>query len=647
MANKAPKKKPQSKPRQAAKKAAAPSAPNHWLVFGLLVVASLALYAQTYRFGYVLDDDVVYLHNKHVQAGVEGLPGIFGNSFIHGFTGNNDQSYRPLPLAMFALEHQVLGNNPYFQHFMNALLHGLCGFLLWLVLKRLFRNRHPAVPILMALLFVAHPVHTEVVANVKGRDDLLHFLFAISALYFALRYAMQEAPEPTDNALPKPPAIGGAAWLGLSALMLFMALLCKEVAITFLAVIPATLYFFTSANWKKIALTTLPLLAVLGLYMAIRASVLDFQTFEEDEMKVINNALAAANGAGEKYSTALMMVVMYIGKLFFPHPLSWEYGYNQIPIVSPTDWQALASFAVLIGLAVVAVLGIKNRNPLAWAIFFFVATISIVSNLVIEIGATFAERFVFTPSVAYSVAIVLLVALLTRTDLSQRKLLDNLKFVAPLALVLLFFIGKTWQRSGEWKSNDTLFLAALDAAPNSSRVWSAAGSVYRVRAEKATDPQVRKTNYDQAISHYLHSLEILDTNFDSWYNLGVSYHYSGRLNEAMEAYQKVVAIDSTHVNAWNNIGSLQFNMSKDYNLAKASFEKVVSIDSTHADALTNLGACYHNQGDLETAVIYYHKALAASPNNQNARNNLAVAYERLGKPEEAAKYKQPQQAAGR
>src|ERR1039457_4932757 len=94
------------------------------------------LYANTLNHGYVLDDDVVYLKNKDVQAGISGIPSILHHSFIYGFTGHNDQSYRPVVLVIYAVEKQFFGNNPHTGHFINILLFALSCVLLFRLMKQ-------------------------------------------------------------------------------------------------------------------------------------------------------------------------------------------------------------------------------------------------------------------------------------------------------------------------------------------------------------------------------------------------------------------------------------------------------------------------------------------------------------------------------
>lgn len=223
------------------------------------------LYANTLNHGYVLDDDVVYLKNRHVQAGINGIKDILTHSFTYGFTGNNDkyQSYRPVTLIFYAIEKDFFGNNPHTGHFINVFLFALSCLLLYKLINKLFLSHgsilNTQYSILIVLLFAAHPIHTEAVANIKGRDDILNFIFIVSALLFVLKFA--------DEELKK--------YLWLSALFFFLSLLCKEIAVTFLAIIPLTIFFFRNVSVKKITLYSIPFVAVFGIYIGIRNSILD------------------------------------------------------------------------------------------------------------------------------------------------------------------------------------------------------------------------------------------------------------------------------------------------------------------------------------------------------------------------------------
>ena len=381
---------------------------NDRLISIILFAFAFLLYANTLSHGYVLDDDVVYLKNKDVQAGLKGISSILHHSFIYGFTGHNDQSYRPVVLILFAIEKEVFGNNPHVGHFVNVLLFALCCLLLFKLLNALFGNTLPLLPVAAAFLFAAHPIHTEAVANIKGRDDILNFIFLILSLTFILRHVDE----------------GKKKYFFLSVLCFFLSLMCKEVAVTFLAIIPLTILFFREVPLKRIAMGMIAFTVAFGIYMFIRSSVLDAVTFQE-KMKVVNNGLAAASNESDRIATAILILGKYVLLLFFPHPLSWDYSFNQIPIVSFSDIKVIVVMCVfttlLIYAALIVLKKIKSLSAtqyqkklsfsklpsriFSFCILFFFITMSVVSNIFIMIGATLGERFLFVPSLAFCIVI--------------------------------------------------------------------------------------------------------------------------------------------------------------------------------------------------------------------------------------------------
>ena len=58
----------------------------------------------------------------------------------------------------------------------NAGLYGLTGLVIGILLQKWLANQ-TITAFLIGLVFIAHPLHTEIVANIKGRDEILSFLF--------------------------------------------------------------------------------------------------------------------------------------------------------------------------------------------------------------------------------------------------------------------------------------------------------------------------------------------------------------------------------------------------------------------------------------------------------------------------------------
>ena len=145
----------------------------------ILVIFSLLLYSNTIGFEYVLDDGIVTTKNRFVQAGWAGIYDIFTHGYLYGFNGMNNQSYRPIALATMAIEKAIFGNSPIISHFFNTLFFAFGVGLLFTFFTKIFQQKNKYLPFVAALLFAAHPIHTEVVANIKSRDELLAFCFML------------------------------------------------------------------------------------------------------------------------------------------------------------------------------------------------------------------------------------------------------------------------------------------------------------------------------------------------------------------------------------------------------------------------------------------------------------------------------------
>ncbi|HRI61197.1 MAG TPA: tetratricopeptide repeat protein, partial [Saprospiraceae bacterium] len=156
---------------------------HNWMPVLLLMALAFGLYAMSIGFGYVLDDEMVIHKNVYVMKGFAGLREIFGADSFMGYFQKKEQlflleggRYRPLSLATFAMEVGIFGkdspNLPHISHFINILLYGLTGVLLYRILLGLFPLKEGGrwyfgLPFLAAAIFVLHPLHTEAVANIK------------------------------------------------------------------------------------------------------------------------------------------------------------------------------------------------------------------------------------------------------------------------------------------------------------------------------------------------------------------------------------------------------------------------------------------------------------------------------------------------
>lgn len=217
----------------------------------LIIVAifSFLLYANTIPNGYNLDDELVTINHRLTSQGIKAIPEIFTSPYYKDAAGNQYE-YRPVTLATFAIEHQFFGDNAHVSHLINTLIYVLLSVVFFLTLLKLFKNFNYVIPLTITLLFVAHPLHTEAVAGIKSRDEILCFLGGILSLFYSLRFAEQ----------------GKVKDYLLFVFFFAFGLLSKKSIIPFALVIPITFLFFYKLSFLRIILLTLPLSLISGLF---------------------------------------------------------------------------------------------------------------------------------------------------------------------------------------------------------------------------------------------------------------------------------------------------------------------------------------------------------------------------------------------
>ena len=518
--------KSKSKPKSAPAKTSAPARPkteavqlthtfdagfwhHNWLPALLLVGLAFALYAASIGFGYVLDDEMVIHKNIYVMKGFSGLREIFGADSFMGYFQKKEQlflleggRYRPLSLATFAMEVGIFGKDnaslPHVSHFINILLYGLTGVLLYRILLGLFPLKEGGrwyfgLPFVAAAIFVLHPLHTEAVANIKGRDEILALLGSLAALYAALKYF------DTNRTM----------WLWLSGLFLFAGMLSKENALTFVAVIPFTVWFFTRQPAGRLFTVILPLLAATFLFVIIRFKALGFMLDHgKATTDLMNNPFLDMTG-GERLATIFLTLGWYLKLLFVPHPLTHDYYPYHVPKVGWTDWRALASLAVYLGMGVWALMNVRKRSTPAYAIVFWLLTLSIVSNLFVTVGAFMNERFAYMPSVAFCIFAAWFIARKVPEWFKGQADQPAILATGLMVIVAGFFGWRTFTRVPDWKDATSLNQAAIKVSYNSARAHCFYVTyLYKDLYQKTKDPAVKAPLVDSMEYHIKRSLEI-------------------------------------------------------------------------------------------------------------------------------------------
>ncbi len=617
-----------------------------WMSISIILFAFL-LYANTLNHGFVLDDIAVIEQNKFVQQGIYGIPDLFTSFYWKGFTNANVGLYRPLSLIAFAIEHQISPENPKIHHFFNLLYYALSVWLLFKTFIILFPKINRLFLFGGVLIFIAHPTHTEVVANIKSRDEifsLLFFLLSLSVLYH---------PKLKNQISSKIAA----------PLLFFLALLSKENTLFFLPIFiiyeyiqnPSIIHLLKRVSGFMI----ISIFWLILRHWAIHQEneILDY-TFND------NSILAAKNWMVQK-ATAFSIFFHYCIKVFYPYELAYDYSFSQIPLVTFLSFKAILGILFFL-LSIYLMYRYYKTTPLvciALAFMFFPLLLS--SHLLFPIGTTFADRFLFSPSVGSA---LLLAAIIAQVSNSNNALNQKL-FLVITSFIVVHFSIQTQSRNLDWKDNYSLFTKDVVIVPNSARAQYNAGIAYMELSNEKVE-QVNN-NLEKAKKAFENCLSLDSTYTNSYINLAVLYQKQNNYSTALQLYKKAFILEPNKADLHSNMGEVFFHLKqmdsaishlnraqklgnaskaipeflglayferRQYQQAITSFEKGIALNSDNANLYLNLGNAYVMNNQNEKGIEAMQRSIATNPNNKQAYYFLALTYNKIKDSLNAQKY---------
>lgn len=587
-------------------------------IYLLIMLFAFLYYGNTVFNDYCLDDAIVITQNDYTLKGLGGIKDIFSTELFTGFFKVKKDlvaggRYRPLSVATFALEIELFGQNPYISHFINIVLFGLIGILLYKVLLMLFAGYKGSkwylnFPLIATLLYLAHPIHTEVVANIKGRDELLSLIGVLVAFIYILKYIESK----------------NIKELVYVFIAFFAAMFSKEIAVTFLVTIPLAVLFFTGARFKTLAMAMLPVLASVLIYFMIRGAVLGDQTAKVIP-ELMNDSFLNMT-ASQKFATIAYTMGIYIKLLFFPHPLTYDYYPYHIPITEWTDWQAYLSLALVLALAYIALKGIKKRTVISFSILFYAITLAPVSNILFPIGAFMNERFVFVASLGICLVFAWFFTIKLKDYFKND--IKKIKMI-PVFIILIFILFgfKTISRNSDWKNDFTLFTTDVKVSVNGAKSNCSAGGKLVEEATKAGNEHLRNEYLQQAVRYLNHALEIYPAYGDALLLMGNAwYEYNKNYDSVLVAYKTLLKLNPEHNQVYSNLDIIFRNLdSADYKISV--YEDLYKINPNRYEVNYNLGNLYGRfKNDLTKSVYYLKRAVTAKPEAPLALKDLGVAF---------------------
>lgn len=593
----------------------------------ILFLMGFLVYANTLNHNYVLDDYSVIKDNVVVQKGVDGIPEIFKTHYRYGYGHQTASLYRPLTLSIFAIQWEIAPNTPVFAHFINVLFYSILLLLIHQFLLQLFGVDKKWLAFFSTLLFALHPIHTEVVANIKSLDEILAFGFALISALLLFKYLDSKSKK----------------HLFASIFFLGLGLFSKESTVTFLLIIPLALILFKGRSIAQAFKLCSWYLLPFAVYIMSRIEVIGSMGGDKN-IAGIDNLLVATSDRAVQLATAIKILGLYLWKLVYPHPLMNDYSLQQISYSNFGDWRVLLSFVIYAALVYLFFKSWKRNKVIAFSIGFYLINIGLYSNIFIKIGTAFGERLLFTASLGFCIALAYLILKPFEQKIRAKSIIKTAKIpLLIIALIAIAYSFKTIERNKAWKDNFTLYSTDVKNCDKSARCQYYYGlGLMKEKALHTTNQAEKNRLIQESVQAFTKAIEIYPTYSDAYGERGLAYYRLNQFDAALADYKKAAQFNPGNANALSNMGSLYFQQ-KNYQKAKTAFERALRANPQHVDALANYASTLGTLGDFNSAITYFKKAAALKPNEPNYYQMIGVTYQNMENQSMANQYLQKAQ----
>ena len=572
----------------------------------------------------------VYLHTLHAPFIFDDFPCISDNPAIRDFSYftdyakvrdlaiwediKNSFALRPVTYLTFALNYQFGQLNVFGYHLVNIAIHLLNAVLVYLLARVTLRQAPLAssgmsvtrvtdfIPLLVALLFVAHPLQTQAVTYIAQRFTSLSTLFYLATLllYIAARTASTQARR----------------WscYGLALFFAIAGMKTKEIAFTLPFMLLLYDLFFLDGGKRQRLLWLTPFFLTLMVIPGTLLWLVATDGVVRPEWKIdqsLNLANAHKTSEFDYLKTQFGVIVTYLRLLFLP------IGQNVIPAYplakSFFEPKIIVSFFLLLTFFAGAIrLALRSfqtgqRSPgrlIAFGILWFFITIA-MSSSIIPLDVMLLEYRVYLPSFGFFFALVVATTLAV-----DKGWLSSRLFYAASILIVLLLSAATVARNNMYNDKIVLFRDVL--AKNPEAIGAHIGLSHAFLESKR-------------FAEALDELTIINIKIPNDPNMMSNYGYAlaatGRLDEAIMQFRKALTISQDNAFAHANLGFSYLQVGR---MAEAETEMLLALKLSpdFGAARFQLALLYEDQGRTGAAIAQYQELLKSYPGNPQALERL-------------------------
>jgi tetratricopeptide (TPR) repeat protein len=594
-----------------------------------VALATIIVYLAALRNDFVEWDDGVYIvDNVHIRS----LDTAFFKWAFFDFYAAN---WHPLTWMSHALDYALWGLNPLGHHLTNIILHAINTFLVVMLVIRLLdafkartsgSERAPFLflterSILIAagvtgLLFGLHPVHVESVAWVAERKDLLCALFFLLSIIMYTNYALGVENEVDDNnAIPRFLNRRYLVTLGFFTL----ALLSKPMAVTLPVVLLILDWYplnrlqsFRTPQAVRIMAEKIPFFV-----LSLAASIVTIMAQKAGGALVPTVAVPLS----ARTLVAAKSLIAYLFNMALPYHLIPFYAYPGPGEISLFHLEYPLAIAFFVGITAACV-GVMKKWKLWLSVWsYYVVTLLPVLGIVQVGGQAMADRYTYLPSLGpFLIAGLGGAWLLAHEDALKRRI-PAAKTIGAAVVVSVFITLSylSFKQIGVWKNSFVLPDYILEKEPpKDPRVYLFRGMAFE-----------RTGRLDKAIEDYDRAIALDPSYYQAFLGRGAIFRETGRLDKAIEDYDRAIALNPAYDQAFFGRGATFEKMGK-FDSAIEDYGRAIALNPENYEAYNNRGMQYRATGQLDKAIADFDKTIALCPSSEKAYFNLGGIYAEAG-----------------
>jgi len=495
-------------------------------VLVLIIVLSFGVFLNVLSNDFFSDDKIELIENQWIKD-ISFIPKIFLTHSWGYVSASTSPHYHPMKFLVQMAQYRLFGTDPLGYHLTNVIVHVTASLMVFFIAASLFRQIFDedkiVFPAAAALLFAAHPIHTEPVAWVSGMSELfMSFFYLLSFLVYINASGQKQGR------------------FLISSILFFVSALFKETAV---ALLPLYLIYDYSlgkglfARGSEGAPSGRILFSRYTPFVAAALAYLSLRTY------AIKGFIPGTGHAGftpyQIIINVFPLLSEYLEMLVLPVRLNFLHVFH--PVLSFFDGRTLVALAVnTLFVVSVFVAGKKAKGLLLALLWIIIPLFPVLYFPAFTGESVFAERYLYLPSVGFVSA----GAMLFR-DAYHRKLLGrmtSLVLFPGFAFVIFLCALQTVERNYVWKNDFTVWSDTVKKSPDSSQAYNNLGIAFEDRGQ-----------LDQAIICFRKALRLNPYNARAHNNLGNLFYKKGLLDDALSEYGIALALDPGYRDARDNL----------------------------------------------------------------------------------------------